>query len=45
MSKLAELWAKEIEVNRKILEDVPAGLREEVRKLLEANVLPEEEIT
>jgi len=45
MSKIAELWAQEIEAGRKVLKDAPAALQAEVQKLLEANNLPEENVS
>jgi len=45
MSKIVELWAQGIEAGRKVLKDAPAALQAEVQKLLEANNLPEENVS
>lgn len=37
MSKIAELWAQEVKAGRKIIEDAPARLREEIKALLDKN--------
>jgi len=39
MSKIAELWAQEIQAGRKTIEDVPAKLQGEVRELLEKAIV------
>jgi len=39
MSKIAELWAQEIQAGRKTIEDIPAKLQEEVKELLEESIV------
>lgn len=41
MSSIAELWAREIQEGRKIIDDVPEKLKKEVQALLEQSVKPE----
>lgn len=43
MSKIAELWVKEILAGRKTKEEVPTGLQKEVHALLQSYAIPEEE--
>jgi len=43
MSKIAELWAKEILAGHKTEEDVPARLKSEIQVLLQLAAAPEDD--